>query len=81
MELKVHICDMCKNIFYDKIPLKLFIRNEDAIDNILHCEICMNCYNGILHKTKSKCNYIKQKSEVTIHSGEYAERSKPGHVA
>ena len=66
MEIKVHICDLCKDIFYEKMPFMLFIRNEDAIDNILQCEICENCYHNITHKIRSKCSTIKQKQRDGI---------------
>jgi len=50
----VNVCDLCKDVFYEVLPYKLFVREVNLIDSEVEAEICGKCYQRIKEETERK---------------------------
>ena len=54
MRVCVNVCDLCKDVFYEVLPYKLFVREVNLIDSEVEAEICGKCYQRIKAETERK---------------------------
>tara|TARA_Y100001938_G_scaffold143659_1_gene216812 strand:+ start:250 stop:441 length:192 start_codon:yes stop_codon:yes gene_type:complete len=50
----VNVCDLCKDVFYEVLPYRLFVREVNLIDSEVEAEICEKCYKRIKEETERK---------------------------
>ena len=54
MRVCVNVCDLCKDVFYEVLPYKLFVREASSVDSAVEAEICDKCYQRIKEETERK---------------------------
>ena len=60
MRVCVNVCDLCKDVFYEALPYKLFVREANSVDSAVEAEICEKCYQRIKEETEREGVLVRE---------------------